>query len=149
MLYQQWLLLLESSSFEILENARKIFSFFSWTIIYKIMKWMRKMLVLFCVHFYFWWRGSRKLFLISKRFFLSSKFRRKQKPRASEFVRIPESCRYCGQQRRTIKSFNRIFYFFLFVHSSKAKLNREIYARLRIAFCLHVSQRMHKKISSH
>ena len=49
------------------------------------------------------------------------KLRWKQKPRASEFVRIPESCRYCGQQRRTIKSFNRIFFSFRAFLKSKTK----------------------------
>jgi hypothetical protein len=72
--------------------------------------------------------GSRKLFLISKRFFLSSSFYRK--PRASEFIEIPENSRFCGQQRRTIKVSTETNFFscILHEHIEKAKLNREIYA---------------------
>lgn len=63
-------------SLKIIEKtrAREIFySFFFSTIIYKIMKRMRKNAcsVVLCAFLLFWERGSRKLFSISKRFFLS------------------------------------------------------------------------------
>jgi hypothetical protein len=73
--------------------------------------------------------GSRKLFSISKRFFLSSSsFHRK--PRALEFVKIPENSRFCGHQRRTIEVITetKLFSCILHEHIETAKLNREIYA---------------------